>query len=115
MGTKQECVQELNKQRKQATDYITDIIHAAMWFSNQFNDTGYNLDEALSIEFDDSYIVDREAELDRVRNDALSFDIPELTIKYLMEAYNLPEEEVRKWMEQKAEKEEQDIDDDNED
>ena len=97
------------------TDYITDIIHAAMWFSNQFCGTSYNLEEVLSIEFDDSYIVDREAELDRIRNDALSFDIPELTIMYLMQAYNLPEEEVRKWLEQKAEKEEQDIDDDNED
>ena len=58
IGTKQDAMQELNKQRKQATDYIEDIIHAAMWFSNQFSGTNYNLKEVLSIEFDDSYVED---------------------------------------------------------
>lgn len=96
IGEKQDSMQELNKQRKQATDYITDIIHAAMWFSNAFCGTGYNVEETLSIEFDDSYIEDRQAKLETMRSDALSFDIPQLTIWYLMEAYNLPEEEAVK-------------------
>ena len=112
MGSKQDAVQELNKQRKQATDYISDIIHAAMWFSNQFSDTGFNVEEALSIEFDDSYIIDKEAELERVRNDALSFDIPELTIWYLMRAYNLSEEDATELVMQKVEEKEQDLDGD---
>lgn len=101
MGTKQDCVQELNKQRNQAINYITDIIHAAMWFSNQFIGTSYNVEELLSVEFDDSYIVDREAELERRRNDALSFDIPQLTIMYLMEAYNLSEDDAVAMLEEK--------------
>ena len=105
IGTKQDSMQELNKQRKNATDYITDIVHAAMWFSNQFLGTGYNVEEPLSIEFDDSYITDKESELERIRTDALSFDIPELTIRYLMEAYNLSEEEATKLVMQKLEKE----------
>ena len=96
IGTKQDSMQELNKQRKQATDYITDIIHAAMWFSNTFCGTGYNVEETLSIEFDDSYIEDKQAKLETMRSDALSFDIPKLTVWYLMEAYNLPEEEAEK-------------------
>lgn len=108
MGTKQDSVQELNKQRKQATDYITDIIHAAMWFSNQFLNTSYDVEEVLSIEFDDSYIVDKETELDRIRNDALSFDIPELTIKYLMEAYNYTEEDATAMVMKKVEEKEGD-------
>lgn len=115
IGTKQDSMQELNKQRKQATDYITDIIHAAMWFSNQFLNTSFDVAEALSIEFDDSYIVDRETELDRVRNDALSFDIPELTIKYLMEAYNYTEEEATAMVMKKVEEKEGDNDGDEED
>jgi len=94
IGTKQDSMQELNKQRKQAEQYIDDIIHAAMWFSNQFNGTSYNVNEPLSIEFDDSYIIDKESELERKRNDALSFDIPQLTIWYLMDAYNMSEEEA---------------------
>ena len=112
MGSKQDAVQELNKQRKQATDYISDIIHAAMWFSNQFSETDFNVEEALSIEFDDSYIIDKEAELERVRNDALSFDIPKLTIWYLMRAYNLSEEEATELVMQKVEEKEQDMDGD---
>ncbi len=112
MGTKQDCVQELNKQRKQATDYIEDIIHAAMWFSNTFLSTAYNVEEPLSIEFDDSYITDKESELERKRSDALSFDIPQLTIWYLMDAYNIPEEEATKMVMQKKEEEEQNTDGD---
>lgn len=115
IGSKQDSIQELNKQRKQATDYITDIIHAAMWFSNQFSGTTYNLEEALSIEFDDSYIVDKETELDRIRSDAMSFDIPELTIKYLMEAYNYTEEEATAMVMKKVEEKEVDPDGEGED
>lgn len=94
IGTKQDSMQELNKQRKQATDYISDIIHAAMWFANAFQGASYDLTEALITEFDDSYVTDREAELERKRNDAISFDIPKLKVWYLMDAYNLSEEEA---------------------
>lgn len=73
IGTKQDAMQELNKQRKQATDYIEDIIHAAMWFSNQFSGTAYDLNDKLSIEFDDSYVEDKQAKLESMRADALSF------------------------------------------
>lgn len=95
-GTKQDCMQELNKQRANATTYIEEIMHAAIWFSNTFHDTAYNEKETLSIEFDDSYVEDKEAKLERVRNDALSFDIPKLTVMYLMKAYNFPEKEAWK-------------------
>ena len=108
IGTKQDSMQELNKQRKQASDYITDIIHAAMWFSNQFSGTTYNVGEVLSIEFDDSYIIDKETELERKRNDALSFDIPKLTVWYLMDAYNISEEEATAMVMSKEEEEEPD-------
>lgn len=110
IGTKQDSMQELNKQRKQAGDYICDIIHAAMWFSNQFSGTSYNVEEPLSVEFDDSYITDREAELERKRNDATTFDIPQLLIWYLMEAYNLSEEEAAEMVMQKKEEEDQNAD-----
>ena len=53
------------------------------------------------MDFDDSYITDREAELERKRNDALSFDIPKLTVWYLMDAYSLTEEEAQKLVDEK--------------
>ena len=46
-----------------------------MWFSNTFNNTSYNLETETLVDFDDSYITDKETELERKRNDALSFDI----------------------------------------
>ena len=99
IGTKQDAMQELNKQRKQATYYIEDIIHAAMWFSNQFSGTSYNVEEALSIEFDDSYVEDKQTKLEAMRADALSFmDVPILKVMYLSEKYNVPMEEVKKWI-----------------
>lgn len=99
IGTKQDAMQELNKQRKQASDYIEDIVHAAMWFSNQFHGTSFDISEKLSIEFDDSYVEDRQTKLEGMRADALSFmDVPILKIMYLSEKYNEPMEEVKKWL-----------------
>ena len=115
MGTRQDSVQELNKQRKQAENYISDIIHAAMWFSNTFCSTAYNTEETLVVEFDDSYIIDKESELERKRSDALSFDIPQLTIWYLMDAYNISEQEAAAMVMQKKEEEDQNTDGEDED
>ena len=99
IGTKQDSMQELNKQRKQASDYIEDIIHAAIWFSNQFSGTSYNVDEALSIEFDDSYVEDKQTKLESMRADAVTFqDIPWLTFMYIKTKYNLSDEEAQKYI-----------------
>ncbi len=99
IGTKQDAMQELNKQRKQATTYIEDIIHAAMWFSNQFSGTAYDVEETLTIEFDDSYVEDKQAKLEAMRADALSFmDVPILKVWYLSEKYNIPEDEAKKYL-----------------
>lgn len=97
IGNKQDSMQELNKQRANAKYYITDIIHAAMWFSNQFHKTSFNVEEELSIEFDDSYIVDKETKLETMRADAVTFpEVPILLVWYLMGRYNLSEEDARK-------------------
>lgn len=108
IGERQDQMQELNRQRQEATRYIQDICRAVMWFSNTFHGTSYNLDADILVDFDDSYITDKESELERRRNDALSFDIPQLTVWYLMEAYNLTEQEAATLVLQEQEKEEQD-------
>lgn len=108
--TNQQQMQELNRQRKQSIQYITDIIHAALWFSNSFNNTNYNVNEPLNVEFDDSVITDKETELERLRNDAQSFEIPQLRVMYLMAAYHIPENKALKWVEGELEKTETDDD-----
>ena len=112
IGTTQDSMQELNKQRKQASDYIEDIIHAAMWFSNQFSGTSYNADEALSIEFDDSYVEDKQTKLESMRADAVTFqDIPWLTFMYIKTKYNLSDEEAQKYINEGKVTENDDLED----
>lgn len=115
VGERQDQMQELNRQRQEAVRYIQDICRAVMWFANTFQSKAFNLEQEILVDFDDSYITDREAELERKRNDALAFDIPELTAWYLMDAYSLSEEEARKLVEAKVEKEEQDTGGEDED
>lgn len=115
IGSRQDALQELNKQRNEAIAYIEGICKAVMWFSNTFEGTSFNLDNMeINVEFDDSYVTDREAELERIRNDALTFDIPTLTIWYMMKAYNLDEAEATKLvLGSKEEKDEEDLEDAN--
>ena len=113
-GERQDQMQELNRQRQEAIRYIQDICRAVMWFANTFQGKMFNLEQDILVDFDDSYITDKEAELERKRNDALSFDIPELKIWYLMDAYSITEEEARAMVEAKQE-EEQDADGEDED
>lgn len=115
VGERQDQMQELNRQRQEAIRYIQDICRAVMWFANTFQGKAFDLDTDIVVDFDDSYITDKEAELERKRNDALSFDIPELTVWYLMDAYSLTEEDARKLVEAKVEKEEQDTGGEDED
>lgn len=96
-GERQDSMQELNKQRAEAENYIRDICRAILWFSNTFQGTTWNVDEEITADFDDSYVTDRQSELESKRADALSFQsIPKLTIWYLMDKYNLSEEEANK-------------------
>ena len=90
-------MQELNKQRQNLTDYIEGIIKALLWFSNAFNKTSYALDSKVTIGYDDSFIIDRQSELEAMRQDAQTFGLPKLVINYLMEKYNLSEEDATKW------------------
>lgn len=110
IGERQDQMQELNRQRQEATRYIQDICRAVMWFSNTYHATAYDLDTDILVDFDDSYITDKEAELERKRNDAISFDIPQLTVWYLMEAYSLTEEEAAALVVQQQENEDNDTD-----
>ena len=95
IGERQDEMQELNKQRQEAADYIEGIVEAIIWFSNTFNGTAWELDEDICIEFDDSYIEDKVSKLEQMRADALSFpEVKEFTIQYVMARLNCEREEA---------------------
>lgn len=99
IGERQDAMQELNKQRAEAESYIKDIIRAVIWFSNEFKDTDWNIDEDICIEFDDSYVNDRQSEIENMRMDAIQFsNVPEFTVQYVMLRLNCEREEAVKYI-----------------
>lgn len=97
IGERQDAMQELNKQRKEAADYITGIIRAVLWFSNTFLETSYDIDKEVCIDFDDSYVEDKTTQMSNMRADAMSFsEIPEFMIRYLMMSLNIERDEAEK-------------------
>ena len=98
IGERQDMMQELNKQRYQSTQYIQGIVRAILWFSNAFKGTAYNLDEEVTIEYDDSYIENKADRLESYRQDALN-GLGGIYTRalYLKEKYNLTDAEARQW------------------
>ena len=95
IGERQDEMQELNKQRQEAIAYIEGIVDAIVWFSNFFKQTNWELKEGICIEFDDSFIEDKQLHLEQMRADALSFpEVKEFLIRYVMERLNCEREEA---------------------
>lgn len=98
IGERQDMLQELNRQRHEAKEYITDIIRAILWFANTYQGGGWNMDADVLVEFDDGMVIDRESELESMKNDILSgLGGVQLRILYLKQKYNLDDEEAAKW------------------
>lgn len=102
IGERQDAMQELNKQRKEATDYITGIAKAVVWFLNTFQGTAYAIDKEVCVDYDDSYIEDRTTKMSNMRADALSFsEIPEYMIQYIMMSLNVDRDEAERILDTK--------------
>ena len=97
IGDRQDAMQEVNKQRDESIDYITDIVKAIVYFYNLTQGTNISVDE-VDVDFDDSYIEDRNSVADSMRQDALSFNIPKLTEMYLKKKYGFDDDDVKEIM-----------------
>lgn len=95
IGQRQDQMQELNKQRHEASAYIIGLVEAIVWFSNTFQGTNWTITDEVCVEFDDSFVTDRQTELETMRADALSFpEVKEFTIQYVMKRLNCTREEA---------------------
>ena len=98
-GERQDMMQELNRQRQEAIRYIQDIVQAVLWFANTFQGGSWDIEAEVNVEFDDSYITNKEAELEQMRSDAVTFaDIPIFRIRYLMERLNCDEKQAQAYL-----------------
>lgn len=98
IGERQDMMQELNRQRHEAQEYIADIARAIMWFDDTYNGAAWDLGADVLVEFDDSYISNKDADLESMRADIVS-GIGGVYVRqqYLMSRYNLDEAEALKW------------------
>ena len=104
IGERQDAMQELNKQRYEASQYITSICQAIIWFSNTFHGTSWTLDEEICVQFDDSYITDKQTEIESMRADAISFpEVVEFKIRYIMLRLNCERDEAIKYIQETVE------------
>lgn len=100
IGERQDMMQELNRQRYQAKQYIMGIVRAVVWFSNTYQGTALPelSDDDIKIEFDDSYIESKSDRLESYRQDVLSnIGGAHVRALYLKEKYNLTDEEAEAW------------------
>ena len=49
------------------------------------------------VTYDDSFITDRQSELDSMRADAQAFGLPKLVKRYIQDKYGLTEAEAEAW------------------
>ncbi len=104
IGERHDMLQELNRQRFAAKQYITEIVRAIFWFANAFLDRNFALDGEVEVEFDDSYISDKSEQLAEMRKDVLDgIGGKFVRREYLKKRYNLTEEEAEKWADLKEE------------
>lgn len=99
VGERQDSMQEINKQRNACAAYINELVDAIISLYNMANGSNYVIDEVM-VDFDDSYVEDRQAVAKRMRDDALSFGIEKLTLWYFMKQYNLTEKEAQELLDE---------------
>lgn len=98
IGERQDMLQELNRQRHDAKEYITGIVRAILWFANAYQGGSWDENVDVLVEFDDSYIVNKAEELESIRADVIAgIGGAHVRKLYLMQKYNLDEKEAAKW------------------
>ena len=99
IGERQDMMQELNRQRFEAREYITGVVQAGLWFENTYHGASWDASAEVLVEFDDSYITDKAQKAATLRADALEgLGGRKAAAQYLMTTYNLVEAEAEDWL-----------------
>lgn len=93
IGEKQDSMQEVNKQRSESVQYIKGIIQAIAYFY-ELTQQGVLDASDVDVEFDDTFIEDKQSVAESLRNDALAFQNDKLMKMYFMKKYGIDEKEA---------------------
>lgn len=98
MGERQDQMQELLRQQKEAKRYVRELVRAGLWFKNEFGGQSFDVDAEVLVDFDDSYIHDTRTKLEDMRADVVAgIGGVHVRARYLQARYNLDEETAKKW------------------
>lgn len=95
-GDRQDMVQHANQHQIAIEDALIQIFRAMLWAGKNILAAGTNPDCSITVNFDDSYIIDTESRMAQMKDDAVQGFLPKY--KYLMERYGYDEETAKKYV-----------------
>lgn len=92
-GDRQDMVQHANQHQIGIESALIQIFRAMLWAGKNILGEAVDPDTSITINFDDSYIIDTESRMAQMKDDAAQGFLPKY--KYLMERYGFDEKRAR--------------------
>lgn len=97
-GSRQDLVQNANKNQIPIENALIGILRAILWAAKNLLGADVNPDTSISVNWDDSYIISQQERTAQLREDALAGLVPRC--RYLAARYGLSEDEAHRWTEE---------------
>ena len=97
-GSRQDLVQNANKNQIPIETALIGILRAILWAAKNLLGAPVDPETSISVNWDDSYIVSEAERTSQLREDALAGLVPRC--RYLSARYSLSEEEAHQWTEE---------------
>lgn len=94
-GSRQDLVQNANKNQIPIETALIGILRAMLWAAKNLLGAPVDPETSISVNWDDSYIVSEAERTSQLREDALAGLVPRC--RYLSARYSLSEEEAHQW------------------
>lgn len=97
-GSRQDLVQNANKNQIPIETALIGILRAILWAAKNLLGAPVDPETSISVNWDDSYIVSEQERTNQLREDAIAGLVPRC--RYLAARYSLSEEEAHQWTEE---------------
>ena len=97
-GSRQDLVQNANKNQIPIENALIGILRAILWAAKNLLGADVDPDTSISVNWDDSYIISQQERTAQLREDALAGLVPRC--RYLSARYGLSEAEAHAWAEE---------------
>ena len=94
-GSRQDLVQNANKNQIPIETALIGILRAMLWAAKNLLGAPVDPETSISVNWDDSYIVSEQERTNQLREDAIAGLVPRC--RYLAARYSLSEDEAHQW------------------